>query len=117
MKNHSYVHSGLAAAAMLLMAAFTAAQTTPASKTEHPRNAASGQTASVKNQHTTAQSSSKSMGSAHATESLTAPKPKAKTPAVEYKDPEDMTTRYRPGNNKTTKINGKSQNSTTPPPQ
>ena len=33
-----------------------------------------------------------------------APKPHEET--VEYKDPEDMTTRYRPGNNKTSKIDG-----------
>lgn len=32
---------------------------------------------------------------------------------VEYKDPEDMTTRYRPGNNKTTKLN-KPASSATP---
>ena len=33
------------------------------------------------------------------------------TESVEYKDPEDMTTRYRPGNNKTTKAPGASSGS------
>ncbi len=35
---------------------------------------------------------------------------------VEYKDPEDMTTRYRPGNNKTTRIaeSGKQKSGATP---
>ena len=33
-----------------------------------------------------------------------APKPGTNHEVVEYKDPEDMTTRYRPGNNKTSKI-------------
>jgi hypothetical protein len=36
---------------------------------------------------------------------------------VEYKDPEDMTTRYRPGNNKTTKESNPPQKSGTPSKQ
>ena len=44
----------------------------------------------------------------HATENKTTTvQPPAKNAiheTVEYKDPEDMTTRYRPGNNKTTKV-------------
>jgi hypothetical protein len=36
---------------------------------------------------------------------------------VEYKDPEDMTTRYRPGNNKTTKDSNPPQKSGTPSKQ
>ena len=45
-----------------------------------------------------------------------APKPSATGhDVVEYKDPEDATTRYRPGNNKTTKTTGKG-NGTAPPP-
>jgi hypothetical protein len=66
------------------------------------------------------QPAAKSLGSAHATESLGASgenplyEGKDKTAAapaahshevVEYKDGEDMTTRYRPGNNKTTRAN------------
>ncbi|MGA8088115.1 MAG: hypothetical protein WCA10_12470 [Terracidiphilus sp.] len=33
---------------------------------------------------------------------------------VEYKDPEDMTTRYRPGNNKTSKLKPSVGSATTP---
>jgi len=145
MKYHSHAISGLAASAFLLMAAFALAQTTPGSKPEHPRDASGTQTTDDQNQPVPTHSNSKSMGSAHATESLTAPKSKGnakpkdtsdrgagenplyeskdktaaksntKTSTVEYKDPEDMTTRYRPGNNKTTvKSDGKSQSTTTP---
>jgi hypothetical protein len=148
MKNHSYAYSGLATAAFLLLASLTLAQTTPGSKPEHPRDASGAQPAAGQNQPAAApQPNSKSMGSAHATESLTAPKPKGKakqqntadhrsgenplfetkdktaakpskgTSTVEYKDPEDMTTRYRPGNNKTTRIESKSPSSAAPPPQ
>jgi hypothetical protein len=147
MKYHSHALSGLAASAFLLIAAFTLAQATPGSKPEHPRDASVVQPVADQNQPAPAHSNSKSMGSAHATESLTttnpkgnakpqdtaghrsgenplyeskdktAAKPKSKTPTVEYKDPEDMTTRYRPGNNKTTKTENKPPSSTTPPPQ
>ena len=41
-----------------------------------------------------------------------APNPGSSHETVEYKDPEDMTTRYRPGNNKTSRI----KPSTTNPP-
>jgi hypothetical protein len=147
MKNHSYAHSALVSAAFLLLTSLTLAQTKPASKPEHPHDASGGQPVAGQNKPAPAHSNAKSMGSAHATESLTAPKSKGNakpqneadhnsgvnplfeakdktaarpskgTPTVEYKDPEDMTTRYRPGNNKTTKIESKPKSSATPPPQ
>jgi hypothetical protein len=46
-----------------------------------------------------------------------APKPSTSHETVEYKDPEDMTTRYRPGNNKTSKVKPTSSTGTTPPSQ
>lgn len=44
-----------------------------------------------------------------------APKPGTNHDVVEYKDPEDMTTRYRPGNNKTSKIKPTSDSTSTSP--
>jgi hypothetical protein len=47
---------------------------------------------------------------------VTAPKPNANAPeTVEYKDGEDRNTRYRPGNNKTTKTADKNKGAATPP--
>ncbi len=43
-----------------------------------------------------------------------APKPGSSHEVVEYKDPEDMTTRYRPGNNKASKIKPTTDSTTTP---
>ncbi len=44
-------------------------------------------------------------------EKQAAPNPGASHEIVEYKDGEDMTTRYRPGNNKTSKIKPSTTNS------
>lgn len=44
-----------------------------------------------------------------------APKPGTSHDTVEYKDGEDMTTRYRPGNNKTSNVKPTSGTGTTPP--
>ncbi len=109
--------------------------------------------ATQQNGQTTNLPSLKSMGSAHATESLAtsapgsdgqkqgassnpmyqdkgtagtnplyqskdkqaAPKPSTGHDTVEYKDGEDMTTRYRPGNNKTAKTKPATSTGTTPP--
>jgi len=85
------------ASATLLFVSMAVAQTTGAKSSTAPATpAATSDKASAKN-------------SAHATESLnTTPKASATATTtghetVEYKDPEDMTTRYRPGNNKTTR--------------
>lgn len=44
-----------------------------------------------------------------------APRPSAGHDTVEHKDGEDMNTRYRPGNNKTSKVKATSGTGTTPP--
>ncbi len=147
MKMKWYGNASLAAVAFLLMGTVAMAQNTAA----HPRKAA-GSTP-VGSQQTGA----KSMGSAHATESLSTTKgtgtnasgQNSKTTApyfknnensgsmpqsgvkaatvrkrkpggsatTQYKDPEDMTTRYRPGNNKTTKAgSAKPQSNSVKPP-
>ncbi len=128
------------AAALVLAAAVAAAQSTTdtAPKKPAPRPTANNQQSA----QAATFPSFKSMGSAHATAlppaanggnrkgaqdapsgvnppseakgSVAAPKPGAKAPSVEYKDPEDMTTRYRPGNNKTSKTNAKPAAATTP---
>jgi hypothetical protein len=48
-------------------------------------------------------------------EKQAAPGSAGSTHVVEYKDGEDMTTRYRPGNNKTSKIKPTTGSETTPP--
>lgn len=90
-----YFSLGMMAAAMLIgslaKAQSTASQssTTPAATTKAKGASAGGtQTTNAKN-------------SAHASETLSV-SGKTTHDVVEYKDGEDMTTRYRPGNNKTT---------------
>lgn len=64
----------------------------------------------------------KSLGSVHAPETLIAFTQADKArggqmQVVVYKDSEDMTTRYRPGNNKTSKSKPTTDSTTTPPSQ
>jgi len=145
MKMRSYGNTILFAGAFLLIGSLAVAQT-PTPPKKNPARQASGGPA--------APGAAKSMGSAHATESLSAstpsasaenakdskqsnpmykengnsgenplfegkdsvaPKPKSgASPTVQYKDPEDMTTRYRPGNNKTSRVVVKTDGSATP---
>lgn len=170
MKMRSYGNTILFAGAFLLIGSLAVAQTPTAAQRSTGRDAssghatgrvdqfpkASGATALPSGGHSTP-SSAKSMGSAHATESLSAstpsssaedakgskqsnpmykengnsgenplfeqkdsvaPKPKSgASPSVQYKDPEDMTTRYRPGNDKTSKIVVKTDGSGAPSPR
>lgn len=187
MKKHRHVGAGLTAGAFFLIGTLAVAQTAPNARGVRPRDAQSGQASGWQDQsnpaasgsrlhpHSNSSNNNKTLGSAHATESMNgaaAPqsteatqrrsvtivmtndaqsvkarssahatesldrpgnsaaqkgtnplyedsgksgtnpmyegkgqanvKPGTGTTAVEYKDPEDMTTRYRPGNNKTT---------------
>lgn len=144
MKMRSHDKIALFAGALLLIGSLAVAQTPVASGKNAPHQASAGPSTP---------DSAKSMGSAHATESLAAQAPTGSdgnkkdskqsypmykenkntgenplfeeksslahkpsssgTATVQYKDPEDMTTRYRPGNNKTSKINAKSASRTT----
>jgi hypothetical protein len=119
MKNRLYARIGFAAGAFLLIGTLALAKSTPRSKTGHVNNASSKQPAGTQNQ--TGQA--KGIAVDHAggngvrrmdrgntgNHPLNESKDKAASKPVagasttsQYKDPEDMTTRYRPGNNKTT---------------
>jgi len=144
MKMKWYGNAGLAAGIFLLLGTVAMAQSTAA----HPGKAAcsppagSQQTAakSMGSAHATeslstskgngAQNSktaapyfkdnenSGSMPQSEAKNKAAGPKKPGVSATTQYKDPEDMTTRYRPGNNKTAKVgNSKPESSATPPPQ
>ena len=100
---------GLAAVAGLAFAASAFAQTTakPAQPTNQPktaittaREANSGMATGKREAQSGQASGTPTSNSTHAHET------------VEYKDPEDMTTRYRPGNNKTTTVPTTTQSAT-----
>ena len=104
-------------ATALLLASTAVAQSTdsksstPAAPTTAATKAKPAATARVDQYgHASGVQATDARSSAHASEKLDATV-KADVPAnakssetVEYKDPEDMTTRYRPGNNKTTRV-------------
>ncbi|HUX43979.1 MAG TPA: hypothetical protein VMV57_04435 [Terracidiphilus sp.] len=119
MKSRLYVRIGSAAGAILVVGALALAQSKPASKTAKPHHAASQQSAGVQNQSGHAKAIAvdhaggngvRSMDRGHSGDnSLQKSNGKAASKSArgasatpQYKDPEDMTTRYRPGNNKTT---------------
>jgi hypothetical protein len=85
MKKYAYLTMSLAAGAFLLSGVLTA-QTASTTKTVKAQDSTTGHAALPA-----------SKGSAGVKPSTGA------SGAQEYKDPEDMTTRYRPGNNKTTR--------------
>jgi hypothetical protein len=84
MKKYTYLTMSLAAGAFLLSGVLTA-QTASTTKTVKPHDSTAGHAALPA-----------SKGSAGVKPSTGA------SNVQQYKDPEDMTTRYRPGNNKTT---------------
>ena len=119
MKLPPYLSTSFAAGAFLLAGSFALAQTTSAARNMHPRDAASGQssgrpaesgsTPGMAVDHAggngvrradTGKSGDNPLYEGKGKANL---KPGAGSSAVPYKDPEDMTTRYRPGNNKTTR--------------
>ncbi|MGB6974446.1 MAG: hypothetical protein WBD67_07170 [Terracidiphilus sp.] len=121
MKRNLYLTATLAAGAFLIFATMAAAKSKPASKSAAPPKAAAAQSSIQKDHH----GQTPGIAVDHAGGNTPKAKPKsgenplfeskdktavknkpaakngAASPAVEYKDPEDMTTRYRPGNNKT----------------
>jgi hypothetical protein len=155
MKMRSYGNAILFAGVFLLLSAMATAQSPAASKKNIPAREASSGHASGRQDQFPKASGAKSLGSAHATESLDSaaasgtakrgqmgsaqPNPMYKSSgqsgenplheskdktlappntgaprAVQYKDPEDMTTRYRPGNNKAAPKLSRTQSSGTP---
>jgi hypothetical protein len=119
MKNRVYARIGSAAAALLVVGALALAQSKPASKTAKPDHTASKKSAGTPNPSGTAKGIAvdhaggngvRRMDRGSSGENpLYEPKGKSTSKSAagasttpQYKDPEDMTTRYRPGNNKTT---------------
>ncbi len=128
MKLSLFPNTSLAAGAFLLASSFLLAQTTWAAGNMHPHHAASGQSSGQSGQagiavdHAGGNGVQRMAGTHNASGNSQAVQNKnsgenplyeskgkanlksnAGTSNVEYKDPEDMTTRYRPGNNKTTR--------------
>ncbi len=126
MKLSPYLSTSLAAGAFLLASSFALAQTTSAARNMHPRDAASGQSSGRQARSGSAPgTAAQGMAVDHAggngvrraagdkttgvnplyeSKDKANLKPNAGASNVQpYKDGEDMTTRYRPGNNKTTR--------------
>ena len=110
MKLPLYLSTSFAAGAFLLASSYPLAQTTRRAANMHPHNAASGQPSGQQAQPGNNNSSVNPLAEQHGNSGVNPLyeskgkanlKSNAGTSNVEYKDPEDMTTRYRPGNNKT----------------
>ena len=112
MKFSLFPNTSLAAGAFLLASSFLLAQPTWAAGNMHSHRAANGQSSGLQAQpgtHNASGNSEAVQNKNSGVNPMYESKDKANltrnagTSNVEYKDPEDMTTRYRPGNNKTTR--------------